>query len=452
MRKHPCILAVLLIVVVLLANILFSLIPGAYRTIDATSAQLITPSAETLEAVNRLTSPVNIYLVASSGEEDVWLDGLLSKLSAASPDIHYARLSPMLDGSQIARYTDQTPAANSLIVASSRRSVVVDYEQIYQASYLTSGVKSDLGFAAQDQLVKALEYVTRDDLIRLYAPTNHGESKVSASLNEALVDANAEVLPLDLSEEVPPDASAVLLLGPQQDLTSEEAANLSHYLEGGGKLLLLTDYQHGALENLNVVTAAYSMTGVNGVVLEGDIDHAINGYQQYLLPDLLDHEITQSLIENEIYVSMPLSHAITIGELREGLLVDTLLETSTDAYVKLNDSQYSSLERDEGDLPGPFSLAVAASTDTTRVVWIASTDMINEEIDQNIGGANSEFFLSAVQWLCGTVDSVAAAPVPSLETEPLSIVSASTTPLVILLFMLPALALVIGLIMRLRKR
>ena len=165
---------------------------------------------------------------------------------------------------------------NSLIVESEARYRYVDYYDIYEydyTNYYTTG-SVDMNFAGEGAITSAVSYVVNDDLPKVYTLTGHGEGSLSSDFQSAAEQDNVEFEELSLlsAETVPEDADCVLILAPQSDISDEELTALQAYLDGGGRLLLITDPpQEGAeLTNLETLMAGYGVHAADGIVVEED--------------------------------------------------------------------------------------------------------------------------------------------------------------------------------------
>ena len=73
---------------------------------------------------------------------------------------------------------------NSLIVVCGERSTYVSYNDIYEydlTDYYTTG-EYDVNFAGESALTSAIDYVTSEDLPKVYALTGHGEGELQRRL------------------------------------------------------------------------------------------------------------------------------------------------------------------------------------------------------------------------------------------------------------------------------
>lgn len=221
------------------------------------------------------------------------------------------------------------------------------------------------------------------------------------------------------------------------------------YLQGGGKLLLVTDYTDTDMPNLAEVMEYYGTSLVDGIVMEGDSNYHMRGSSYYLLPDIGSHDITSPLIDGGYYVLMPVAQGISVSEeLREGLTVTQLLTTTASSYAKPDGYNITTYDKEEGDIDGPFALGVAISEEveegTTGIVWLTTSYMFDESTDQLVSGANTDLFLNALDWMCQR-ESAISIRAKDLSAEYLTVPSAdSSTWSLILVVTLPAAFLVAG--------
>ena len=103
-----------------------------------------------------------------------------------------------------------------------------------------------LAFRGEQVLTSALLAILKPDSETVYFLTGHGEPSADrelSNLSEAISQQNAVVKTLSLSsaDEIPPDASALVLVAPKSDLDEREAAVIGAWLRKGGKMLVLLD-------------------------------------------------------------------------------------------------------------------------------------------------------------------------------------------------------------------
>ena len=224
---------------------------------------------------------------------------------------------------------------------------------------------------------------TTDTLPKIYRLVGHGEAELSAALTASIETDNFELEDLSLlsMDSVPEDADCVLIHRPSSDLSEDDAAKLASYLEGGGAVMLFTEYPAGELTNLCALAAGYGLAPVDGLVVERNANYYISGYPLFLLPVLGEHEITSPLSHEQSYVLVPGAQGLTILDgARDTLSFTSLMQTSKDAISKLKGTELDTTEKEEGNIDGPFDLAYAVTEDNedgqARFLWVASVTLL----------------------------------------------------------------------------
>ena len=288
--------AALTAVVVLLAvllNLLVRAIPTKYTEFDLSEQGLFTLSDSSAKIVEGLTEDVTIYYLAQTGNEDVLLTKLLDNYAAESSHIRWKQKDPALYPTFAAQYGAESSTNGSLILVCGDKSVVLDaadlYEEDYSNYYLTG--TSSASFDGENKLTSAIYRLTSGEERHAYYTTNHGESALTSTLTDALENQNLAVEPLDLlSSEIPEDCDLLIINTPTQDFSSagalvDEMSALRNYLSKGGRLLVTTDC-YNSTPNLDALLAEFGLSRTEGLVVEGDSSHTLNGSSPlYLLPE-----------------------------------------------------------------------------------------------------------------------------------------------------------------------
>ena len=155
---------------------------------------------------------------------------------------------------------------------------------------------------------------------------------------------------------------------------------------------------------------------------------------------------------------LPLAQGLTVGEApRDTVSVTELLTTSGEAFSKLSGYQMNTYEKEDGDIDGPFALAVAI-TETledggeTEIIWVSSSYLLDDATNSSISGGNEDFFLNCVNWLCGSESGISI-HAKSLSSEYLTISSGTSSLLTALVVaVIPAGFLAAGLIVWFRRK
>ena len=409
-----------------LLNVLLAQAPANVTKVDVTQEGLYTLSDQTRQIIAGLDEDVTIYLVAETGKEDDTIVELLDRYAALSSHIRVLRRDPLLYPAFLNQYTD-TPdqvSANSLVVESAERATLIDNSEIYlntYSYYYYYQYLSDSQFAGESALTTAIDYVTTSHLPTVYQLTGHGEAALSERLRDYILGDNMllEELNLLAAEAVPADADCVLINAPAADLSADEAQLLADYLDGGGRLLLLSSYTITGCPNLLRVLADYGMEPEPGMVLEGDSSRCYR-YRNYLLPVVEDSDITHAIYEAGYQVFAPNAHGIRqTAAVRSGVTLTQLLTTSQASYAKPDPENMGTGEQEDGDAAGPFCIGMAAEEIhdgvTTQIVWFGCPGLADENIDAMVSGTDSDLLLGALGWMCQRENAI------SIHTKSLNV-------------------------------
>lgn len=451
---YASVLCAVMLALVVALNLFVGALPAKYLRYDLTENKLYSLSQETEDLCASLEQDVTFYYLGRTGQEDATVTELLEKYEDASPHITVVQKDPVLYPTFGAAYDAADASVGSVILVCGERYRVVDANDLYTYTPNYQTYTYDTEFDGEGALTSALSYVANDDAPVLYTLTGHGESDLSATLTDGAErqSMSFESLALLTADAVPEDAAAVVLNAPTRDLSADEADRLGAYLESGGSLFLVTnygDYSTANMPNLTALLAQYGMGAQDGIVIENDANRHLSGYPYYLLPNVQSHTITQPLVDNGSYVLAPLAHAITtLDEMPENVTVDALLTTSSNAYSKTDAYNAESITQTDDDPSGSFDVAAAAENTETgaKVVWLSTSGLLDESMDQLVSGANSDLVLNAFGWLAGSESSITI-HAKSLTTETLTVpAGAGSLWSGLLMFIIPGAMLILGVV------
>ena len=424
------VLTALVLVAVILVNLMVGKLPSKYTQWDLSQNGIYSISDTTKELLDGLDQDITFYYLAQSGSESQSVVTFLDRYTQESKHLSWEQKDPAVYPTFAQQYGAENASEGSIIVVCGDRSKVIDSADLYTydySNYYTTG-SYDVLFDGEQQLTSAVYYVTTDDLPKVYTLTGHGEQQLTNDQESALNMQNIELVDLSLvsSESIPEDAAAVLIAGPTVDYTTDDVQLLRDYLNGGGKLILLSDSSVNT-PNLNALMAEYGLSKLDGLVVEGDSSYHARGFNYYLLPEIDSHEATSGLAN--LYVMLPYAQAIQTSEV-ENVTVDSLLTTSASAYNKAAGYDMTTTEKEDGDQEGPFDLAVAATKTIdedagteSKVIWVSSIALLDQNINASVGGGNDQFLLGCVTWLSGQDSSILIAA-KSLSSDTLTVSAA----------------------------
>ena len=163
--------------------------------------------------------------------------------------------------------------------------------------------------------------------------------------------------------------------------------------------------------------------------------------------------ITDSLIEENYYPIMPISLGLTVTENTGSGTVTELLTTSYTSYSKLAGYSMTDYEKEDGDIDGPFALAVSIDTaGEGKIVWFTSSYFLDDMYNATSSGANANLGMNALSSLIGETEAMAIRS-KSLNYNYLTISESAASLLkVAMIGVFPLLYLGIGIWVVLRRR
>ena len=454
-------IAAAVIVLAVLVNLIVRAIPSKYTEFDLSEAGLYTLSDSSKQVADNLTQDVTIYYLAQTGSEDQIISKLLDQYAAESSHITWELKDPAVYPTFATQYGAQD-LTSGLILVCGEQSKVLDAANLYDydySDYATTGA-ANVTFDGEHEITSAIYQLTSGESRHVYYTTNHGEQALTSTLTDALESQNLTVSALDLlSQTIPEDCDLLIINDPAQDFSGagslvDELGQLRSYLSNGGCVLLMTDSYYNT-PNLDAVMAEFGLTRTEGLVVEGDTNHYLNGYPAlYLLPDYASTSESTALdgVSTSRRVLLQMAQGITLNE-TENVYSEALLVSSDSAYSKPEGYEMTTTEKEDGDTDGPFTLAAYAHNENTgaEVIWINCGNMDNEGIYQVIPG-NVTFLQGCAASLAGQENAVLIDS-KALEAAPLSVSSIAASTLGLLfVIVLPAALLAVGAVVVILRR
>ena len=454
---YSVVLALIVLAILVAVNVLFSVLPSKFTQFDISAAQLYSLTSDTKVVATNLDKDVTIYWITQAGQESTVLDKLLDRYQDLSDHITVVKKDPDIYPTFAQQYTDETVVNNSLVVECGDKSRYISYDDIYQVdttSYYTTGSVSQ-SFDGEGQITSAIDYVVSDELPKIYLLSGHGEGALSDTFSSELTRSNYETVE-DFSllnvDEIPEDCDTILINAPTSDISDEELTMLRDYVQGGGKLLVLSGPQKNAtLTNLDALLADYDVTVNDGVVVDTDREHYAFTAPYVLMPNIGSSDITDPLTEESSHVIVPIAQGLTVGS---NSSVTALLTTSDEAFSKAAGYAMTTYEKEDGDTDGPFTLAVSIEDSTAggKVVWVSTDYLLDDMYNSYSSGANLDLVMNSLSWMIGKNDAVSIRA-KSLNNTYLTISSSSATVLkIVMIGVIPVCFLLLGIDEVLRRR
>ncbi len=458
---YATLMVAVVIAIAIIINLIVDQIPWE---LDLTQNQMYSLSEQTTKVLDNLKQDVKIIGLYEAGKEDKRVLEIIERYQKRSKRISFTTVDPERYPQLVAKYEKDggSLSTGSLIVESGDKFKVIDRYDLVNYSYNQySGQWYAQSLAVEQRLTGAILYVTAEELPVVYMLIGHGEDSIPYDVRKQLELENYTIEDLNLvtQDSVPEKAHALVVLSPKRDITKEEEEKIRKYLENQGRAIFFIQNLNGELPNFESLLKSYGVALQRVVVVEGDANMHYPGNPLYIIPNMESHSILSPLKSGQMYVFAPQSQSIEVLEMkRRTLEIEPLLVTSDKAWAKTN-LEATTIEKEEGDLEGPFNIAVAITdkiyedneTKETRLVVVANTNLLNSQLVSQVPG-NVNFLLNSLNWLQDREESISIRP-KSLTVSRLRI--SAYQQLIfsgIVVILIPLIVLASGLTVWLRRR
>ena len=271
--------------------------------------------------------------------------------------------------------------------------------------------KEIVAFASETEILKGLLRLLNPGNNVVYFLTGHGERDTAqagdASMTRAkstLESKNYTVKPLNLlaENEIPDDATLIVIAGPLQPVSEDEVNLLKEYLANGGSLIVmedptaLTEFGDASDPLADMLASDWGVTLNNDIVIDLNSPQPTTAAAAYYDST---HPVTINM--NNLVSFFPYTRSLTIGS-PEGVTLTPLVQTNERSW---GETDFTSLTQggaevsmDATEVQGPLTLAVAGDNTTTggRVVVFGTSNLAVDQIFDAYG--NGDMFVNSIDW------------------------------------------------------
>ena len=447
---------VVLIAAVIAVNIF---VTSKNYTVDVTANKIYSLSKQTKKILKGLDKEVTIYVIDKESSVNSSYAQVWKEYKKNSTKVKFVYKDPDLYPNFTKKYTDSSEevANDSMIIKCGKK-----YRYVSANDYVSYSYGSDYSYSAdslqlESLTTEAINYVVSDSTPVIYTLSGHSEQSFDSSVTSSFEGDNYSVKTLNLLTEqrVPDDCSILLINGAQKDITKDELKMIKKYMKNGGKMYVFLDAKVENLTNLYSLLKSYNVEPQKGVVVETDASKYTQ-YPIYLLPTIE----SSAQYNSNIYILAPSAKGlkdITEKNAKKNssasdYTVTSLLSTSDGAYSKVN-TDSATLNKEKNDISGPFNISVVVSDSTGgRMIVTGCTNMLLQDIDQAVSGANTDFVLNGVNYLAEQKSKISIRA-KSLKTEN-AVVPAfnQKATLIMTVFVIPLVILAIGIGIVIKRR
>ena len=424
------VLVALLVAGVLLLNAATVLLGRRFPlSADLTAGEVFKLEKETRAFIRDLDADVQIYILANADDflAEAYLiqaQRIIEQFPRYSPRVSLRYVDYASDPSFTSRFPGVPLELGNILVTSGGRVKKLMLSELFNFSYAdASGSIAISSSRAEEAVTSAIIYVTTDSRIKFALLTGNGAAETPA-LTRVLEDNNYDVQEVNLSTgEIGADVGFAALLAPQSDYTANEMSKLDAFLYNSGaygKTLLYTaDPAQPPLPNIEAFLREWGVEIGDGVVFEADASRTYMNQPYYAIPDYIDTDLRDKLIDANSKILLPMSRPLDIlFNVKDDNRTNVLLGFGASAGVRPpgapDDFRASQAER-----RGPFPAMVLAekrlvkdgyTQEKSCVIVSASTQMLETTIFYSTVLTNSEYLTNVFNTLAKRENTVNVRP------------------------------------------
>lgn len=419
-----------------------------FARIDLTAGRQFSLSAETIAYLRQLDEPVRVIVTrppetAPEQSREVFghLERLLTEYQYAARrgsrsliEVEFINVYRQTDKAEelVNQFGVQPERENAIVVAQGDR-----YREILGTELYEVDDEGNNLFKGESVFTSAILEVAAQEPLKLYFTAGHGEMRPGSvdalrglsDMSNFLKQRNYSWEALDLlkTPDVPDDAAAVLIVGPQSALMPIEVQKLREYLEAGNsRLIVLLDpaRPHG----LDDLFYEWGVLADDMLVLEPS-DAFINSGGDMLVSRFAEHPITKILIDSQQRVHLGLSRPVRPdpgAPLDDRTEVTPLMGSSEASWAERAYRQDTEQVFDaSSDLPGPVPLGVVSARSAAsqlgldlpggKLVVLGNAGFLSNQ--RFNAAANKILFHNLLNWMLerDSMLTIAPRPIPSYQ-------------------------------------
>ena len=378
---------------------------------DLTEDQENTLAPETLEILTSLPEQVTARAFYSPQLSRQSAEELLEQYAFNSDNFNYEFIDPVKD-----------PTAAQEAEVTKDGTIV-----LYMGEH-----KEPVEFVSEQEITAALVRLMNPGGRVVYFLTGHGEfplegggEQTYTQLVSLLESKNyaAESLNLLTTNNIPEDASVIVIAGPVKPVTQVEVDLLDEYLQNGGSLIVLqdppvfTEFGSDPDPLADYLAANFGIIYGNDVVVDVDAARAINQPFVAIANQYANHIITERM--RGLATFFPTARSLTIdNSIETGVSQIQLIQTSPNSWAETNAETLgtSDMEFEESeDTLGPITLAVVSENFSTgaRLVVFGDSEYASNGYFAVYG--NGDMIVNSIDWAARQENLISLTPKTTTE-------------------------------------
>ena len=399
------IITCLAIVAIIVVNILAGAIGSKVNLkIDMTKDKVLSFSDTTYETLEKLDTQVNVYSLIPDDNSNAVINQLreiIEKYAKLSSKINYSIVDAEKNPDFVQKYagSGESFGVYSVIFETDKRFKIVDLNKAVTWDSNGSSIES---ISAEKLFTTALLYVTSDKTVKVGVVEGHGELASASYFEGLLADEGYVVEAVNLTTgDIAEDINMLIVSTPEKDFDPAEIEKIDAFLDKGNSMQFLMAPTGSQLPNLDGYLKEWGVEFKPGYVAETDKNHYYQS-QLYLVPEMVESDVTQGLIDSGLMILYPGSRGIK--ENTNPYVTEQVLLTTTDnAITKANINETltdGEITAGEGDVKEKSNLAVIIekqiNDDTTAKIFVSGGINFIQQSLVTSNFANNDFYMNSI--------------------------------------------------------
>lgn len=272
--------------------------------------------------------------------------------------------------------------------------------------------KEIVAFASESEILKGMLRLLNPGSNVVYFLTGHGERDIEQPAETAMTRSkttleskNYTVKTLNLLAEnqIPEDASLLVIAGPRKPVSEDEVKLLKDYLANGGSLIVLedppalTEFGDASDPLADMLAQDWGITFNNDIVIDLNSPQPTTAAAAYYDSS---HPVTVNM--NNLVAFFPFTRSLTMAGSTEGVTLTPLVQTNERSWGETDMQSLTQggtqVGMDPTEVQGPLTLAIAGENSTSggRVVVFGTSNFAVDQIFDAYG--NGDMFVNSVDW------------------------------------------------------
>lgn len=315
------------------------------------------------------------------------------------------------------------------------------------ADTIDTSDENSTGTLIERKITTKIKEITSENIPVLYYSSGHGEIDFRLDynyLNYIFDQFGYEVKELP-SNQIPSDTDLILFAGPSSDISQDEASRYKDYFKKGGRgvFLFKTDSLNRKLNNFNSVLKEFNVSVNNDFVKENDSAFKSGSF---MMEKITANQITPELLDSKVYLTS--SRSLNILNVKdENIVNETLVKTSAKAEGQVEGKTIT------GNIPLFVASEKTNGTVQTKALISGNFDFLSDNF-YNQGTMGYDLFFQSMTWV-SDIKNAEQLDIASRTYYRIGMDMSDQTKQIVTIIIaavIPALIIILGLVIWLRRR